>query len=175
MAWVSSICDGLLAGIFIVSGLSKARRPLRAALALRNFRVIRRVRPGIGRLVGAIEFAAAVAVLIAPWAWGAYLPVDALLTIFVILIARSLARGEDFACACFGETGSHLSTWSLLRTGGLLAMALGVSVASTQNSFNIGVVEHIRGISVGVCLSSCCFLIGGLVQTAPFRTRIADA
>ncbi len=52
------------------------------------------------------------------------LPLTAgLLWLFVILIARSLLSGRDFACFCFGETDSRLSRMTLVRTGALALLA----------------------------------------------------
>lgn len=174
MNWLPSVVSGLLAGIFTVSGVSKLSRPYQAALALRNFRVANRVRPGAGRLVGVIEVAAALAVT--PGFWAGYVPAALLLAIFTVLIARSLARGEHFACNCFGEHGGELTAFSLLRSAGLLIIAgAGGLAAYLKFAPHLGFPEHVLGLCTGVCLAAGAFAVAGLVSTAPFSKGLSDA
>ena len=112
--------------VFAWSGLAKLRRPTLAAMAMNDFGVIRKIRPGLGSALGAIELLLAVAlvtgmipVLTLPFTAG-------LLWLFVLLIARSLWLGKDFSCFCFGDGDSRLSRLTLVRTTvlALLATAL---------------------------------------------------
>jgi hypothetical protein len=113
----------VLAIIFVWSGVAKLRRPTLAAMAITDFGVLRRVRPRLGSALGGTE------VLLALFlATGTlpmlFLPVTAgLLWLFVLLIARSLWSGKDFACFCFGEADSRLSRWTLIRTAALATLA----------------------------------------------------
>ena len=53
-----------------------------------------------------------------------FLPVTAgLLWLFVLLIAKSLLSGRDFACFCFGDADSRLSRLTLVRTATLALLA----------------------------------------------------
>ena len=91
--------------------------------------VLRRVRPRLGSLLGGAE------VLLALFlATGTlpmlFLPATAgLLWLFVVLIARSLWSGKDFACFCFGDADSRLSRWTLIRTVALAVLASLLAVA----------------------------------------------
>jgi hypothetical protein len=116
----------VLAIVFVWSGLAKLRRPALAAMAMNDFGILRRVRPGLGRALGAVELLLALS-LITGTLLVVVLPVTAaLLWFFVLLIARSLWLGEDFSCFCFGDADSRLSRVTLVRTTvlALLASAL---------------------------------------------------
>ena len=113
----------VLAIVFVWSGLAKLRRPALAALAMNDFGLVRRVRPGLGRALGAAELLLALFLII-----GALpvvvLPFTAvLLWFFVLLIARSLWLGKDFSCFCFGDADSRLSRLTLFRTAALALLA----------------------------------------------------
>jgi hypothetical protein len=116
----------VLAIVFVWSGLAKLRRPALAAMAMNDFGILRRVRPGLGRALGAVELLLALS-LITGTLLVVVLPVTAaLLWFFVLLIARSLWLGKDFSCFCFGDADSRLSRVTLVRTTvlALLASAL---------------------------------------------------
>ena len=49
--------------------------------------------------------------------------------IFVLLIAKSLLSGKDFACFCFGDADSRLSRLTLVRTGALALLASVLAIA----------------------------------------------
>ncbi|HEX5847916.1 MAG TPA: MauE/DoxX family redox-associated membrane protein [Rubrobacter sp.] len=109
--------------VFAWSGLAKLRRPTLAAMAMNDFGVIRKIRPGLGSALGAMELLLAVAlvtgmipVLTLPFTAG-------LLWLFVLLIARSLWLGKDFSCFCFGDGDSRLSRLTLVRTTALALLA----------------------------------------------------
>jgi hypothetical protein len=119
----------ILAIVFAWSGVAKLRRPTLAAVAIRDFGVLRRVRPGLGSALGAAELLVALTLATGTLAV-VFLPITAgLLWFFVLLIARSLLSGEDFACFCFGETDSRLSRLTLVRTGALALLATVLAVA----------------------------------------------
>jgi hypothetical protein len=113
----------VLAIIFVWSGLAKLRRPALAAMAMNDFGILHRVRPGLGRALGAVELLLAV-FLITGTLLVVILPVTAgLLWFFVLLIARSLWLGKDFSCFCFGDADSRLSRLTLVRTTALALLA----------------------------------------------------
>ena len=113
----------ILAIIFVWSGVAKLRRPTLAAMAMMDFGVLRRVRPRLGSALGAAELLLALS-LIAGVLPALVLPVTAgLLWFFVLLIARGLLSGEDFACFCFGDSASRLSRLTLVRTVALALLA----------------------------------------------------
>ena len=119
----------ILAIVFAWSGVAKLRKPTLAAKAMMDFGVIRRVRPTLGRALGAAELLVAT-FLVTGTLPVLFLPVTAgLLWFFALLIAKSLLSGEDFACFCFGETDSRLSRLTLVRTGALALLASVLAVA----------------------------------------------
>lgn len=171
MAFGACVAAGVLAAVFAVSGAGKLRRPYAAAVALRRFGLLRRPGKPAGRLAGAVEAAAALAVAVRPGGWPGYVPVALLLTLFTVLIGRSLARGERFSCNCFGEHGGRLSAWSLARTVTLLALAAGAAWAGRDTGAGV----QVTGMCTGICLTALAFLVAGLRRTAPFSTELADA
>jgi hypothetical protein len=48
---------GLIAALFVAGGVPKIRKPFGPAIALVRFGLVSRVRPGLGRLLGAVEVA----------------------------------------------------------------------------------------------------------------------
>jgi methylamine utilization protein MauE len=119
----------ILAIVFVWSGVAKLRQPTLAAVAMMDFGVLRRVRPRLGSALGAAELLLAL-LLISGTLPALFLPVVAgLLWLFVLLIAKSLLSGEDFACFCFGDAESRLSRLTLVRTGALALLASVLAVA----------------------------------------------
>lgn len=113
----------VLAIIFMWSGGAKLRQPTLAAMAMMDFGVLRRVRPRLGSALGAAELLLAL-LLVTGTLPVLFLPITAgLLWFFVLLIAKSLRSGKDFACFCFGETDSRLSGLTLVRTATLALLA----------------------------------------------------
>src|SRR5918999_5905361 len=119
----------ILAIVFVWSGVAKLRKPTLAAVAMMDFGVLRRVRPRLGSALGAAELLLAL-LLITGALPALFLPVTAgPLLLFLLLIARSLWSGKDFACFCFGEADSKLSSWTLIRTATLALLASLLAVA----------------------------------------------
>jgi hypothetical protein len=113
----------ILAIVFVWSGVAKLRQPTLAAVAMVDFGVLRWVRPRLGSALGAAELLLAL-LLIAGTLPALLLPVTAgLLWLFVLLIAKSLLSGKDFACFCLGDADSRLSRLTLVRTGALALLA----------------------------------------------------
>jgi hypothetical protein len=95
-----------------------------------DFGVLRRVRPRLGSALGAAELLLAL-FLVTGTLPVLFLPITAgLLWFFVLLIAKSLWSGKDFACFCFGETDSKISALTLVRTATLALLASMLTVAS---------------------------------------------
>jgi hypothetical protein len=119
----------ILAIVFVWSGVAKLRKPTLAAVAMMDFGVLRRVRPRIGSALGAAELLLAL-LLISGALPVLFLPLAAgLLWLFVLLIAKSLLSGKDFACFCFGDSDSRLSRLTLVRTGALALLASVLAIA----------------------------------------------
>ena len=120
---VYGVAAWFLAGVFAWSGVAKLRRPSLAAIAMVDFGVVRKARKGLGVALGAAEVALALALALKVLPTFFLCVAAVLLWFFVLLIGRSLAAGERFACFCFGDDDSRLSRWTLLRTGALAVLA----------------------------------------------------
>jgi hypothetical protein len=148
----------VLAIIFAWSGISKLRQPILAAMAMVDFGVLRRVRPYLGSALGAAELS--LALLLATGTLpNLFLPVAAaLLWVFVLLIAKSLWSGKQFACFCFGEADSELSRLTLVRTAALALLASVVAVASPPKGTHPGF-----GSTYALQAASAAAIVGAIV------------
>jgi hypothetical protein len=155
----------ILVTVFLWSGLAKLRRPATAATALSDFGVTRTPSAPLGTALGAVEAVLAVSLA----ATSAHADVRALvpalaacvlLWSFTFLIMRSLHRGDDFACHCFGESEDRLSRWTAVRTAGLAVLAtgaVGVNVTAEHSAGTEAVaLSAVAGLAVvgGTALAS---------------------
>ena len=125
----------ILGIVFVWSGVAKLRRPTLAAVAMRDFGILRRVKPRLGGALGAAELLLAMCLLTGTLS-AVSLPVTAgLLWSFVLLIGRALISGEDFACFCFGDGDSRLSRLTLARTAALALLASILAVAPPTGGY----------------------------------------
>lgn len=108
------------AWVFAWSGGTKLADPKRAAWALVDFGVARRLSVARGLALGVCE------VLLGVWLatqWGvagALGVATVLLLVFAVLIGRSLRQEASFSCACFGGS-EPLSAKTLARTATMAA------------------------------------------------------
>lgn len=112
-----------LAWTFLWSGVEKLRQPILAAFAMVDFGVVRHVRPAFGYMLAAGEIGLAFFLAVGLLPRFTIVVTTCLYWIFVFLIARSLSRGDSFACLCFGDSSSTLSKLTLLRTLALACLA----------------------------------------------------
>jgi hypothetical protein len=119
----------ILAIVFVWSGVAKLRQPTLAAVAMMDFGVLHRVRPRLGSTLGAAELLLALLLISGTLPAPSLLVAAGLLWLFVLLIAKSLLSGKDFACFCFGDADSRLSRLTLVRTGALALLASVLAVA----------------------------------------------
>jgi uncharacterized membrane protein YphA (DoxX/SURF4 family) len=56
----------------------------------------------------------------------------ALLSVFIAFMLWALAHGDLFGCGCFGDFGSRLSWWDVLRDGIFILLALAGFLAPTR-------------------------------------------
>lgn len=115
----------VLAAVFVLAAVTKARRPADTArefaeLGLSGATVLARVVP-------TIELGCAAALLLVP-AYGG-MASFALLAAFSAVLVTVIRSGRVVTCSCFGGVGSRpVSPLTLVRNGGLLALA---AVAAT--------------------------------------------
>ncbi|WP_214316808.1 MauE/DoxX family redox-associated membrane protein [Nonomuraea sediminis] len=155
---------GLLAALFVASGVPKIRRPFGLAIALVRFGVVSRVRPGLGRLLGAAEVLVGLAVLLVPRAALAAL---LLLVAFTAVIVRSLLAGQSVECACFG-TGEMTSWVSVVRNVVLIGVSVFVGLAPAAP----GLDQLITGLLLGTTVTCGYLLISTMVHLKPFTARL---
>lgn len=116
-----------LAAMFAFTGIEKLRQPDRAALALIDFRLVRRFDRRWGIAAGTTEVAVAAALVAGPAVLPAALAAASLLWFFAWLLARSLVRGDRFACFCFGDLDADISFVGLARTVVLALVTSGLA------------------------------------------------
>ncbi|GGO66680.1 MauE/DoxX family redox-associated membrane protein [Nonomuraea cavernae] len=158
---------GLLAALFIASGIPKIRRPFDLALALVRFGVAGRVRPGLGRLLGAVEVAVGVAVAVSPMLLPAAVAALLLLVAFTAVVLRSLAAGRSVECACFG-IGERTSPATVVRNLVLMGVASYVAFAPGLPTLD----QRISGILAGTLLTCGYLLISAMAVVKPFSARL---
>lgn len=158
---------GLLAALFLASGVPKIRRPFGLALALIRFGVVKRVRPGLGRLLGVVEVAAGVAVAVSPVLSPAALVALALLVAFTAVVVRSVLAGQSVECACFG-TGETTSWATVARNLVLIGVAAFVAAVPVVPSME----QRISGLLIGGAITCGYLLISTLAVLKPFSVRI---
>src|SRR5688572_9438782 len=108
---LSGALTWLLAGVFAIAGTTKLRRPAVAAMAMLDFRIVRRPRPVLGAALGALELTLAVALVLGVAPAPTLAAAALLLAVFAALIARALRAGDTFACFCLGDDDSEISRW----------------------------------------------------------------
>lgn len=171
---VLSVSLGLLAAVFLTSGYGKLVRPFPAALAMVRFRVVRRVRPWHGVLLGAGEVALGL------WLVSGLTPAISaagalvLLGVFLLLVSTALLRGEHFSCACLGARGSPLSGVSLLRNG----LLVGVATLAVWSALGVTAPPdpqiRVLGLAVGaltICISMTAAAVAELRVFSDAMTR----
>src|SRR4051794_7272653 len=115
----------LLAGVFVVAGVSKLRDRAGSQKAVADFGVPSVLAPALGILLPLAELAVAGALIPAATAWWGALGAFVLLLLFVVGIAANLARGRKPDCHCFGQLHSAPAGWSTLVRNGILAAIAG--------------------------------------------------
>jgi hypothetical protein len=153
----------VLAIVFAWSGATKLRRPTPAAIAMVDFGVLRRVRPALGSALGAAELLLAVSLITGAFPAVSLPAAAVLLWVFVLLIAKSLWSGDRFACFCFGDAGSRLSGWTLLRTI-VLALLGSVLVVALPSAGDYAVF----GETYALQMASAMALVGAIVLGGQF-------
>jgi thiol-disulfide isomerase/thioredoxin len=119
----------LLAAVFGVASATKLADIRRSRAAVAGFGVPERLASALGTLLPLAELAIAVALLPAESARVGALGAVALLSVFVVAIARSMMRGEAPDCHCFGQLHSEpAGARTLARNVALAAVAAFVVV-----------------------------------------------
>jgi len=125
----------LLAAVFAVAAVAKLGDREGTAATLGEFGVAESIRRPTAIALPLAELAIAVVLLPATTAaWGA-LAAALFLAAFTAAVARTLLRGREVDCNCFGSLGpSRISRWTLARNVLLLVLAGGVAIAAQSDS-----------------------------------------
>lgn len=114
----------LLAAVFLLAGFAKLADRQGASKALRGFGLPPAFAQPLSLLLSLAEIAVAVALIPVALAWYGACAALALLSIFIIGIAITLARGRSPDCHCFGQLHSApVGRGTLIRNGILGAFA----------------------------------------------------
>ncbi len=167
-----------LALIFTWSGIVKLRSPALTAMAMMDFRVVRRVHPRLGLALGAVELLLALSLAIRMFPQSSLLITTLLLWLFTLLIARSLWSGESFACFCFGNVDSRLSGTALVRTVSLAILSAMVLLAVPPDASRFLSEDNALQAILASSLLGIVILAGylpGLLRwnRDPYGTRVA--
>jgi uncharacterized membrane protein YphA (DoxX/SURF4 family) len=124
-----------LAAVFGYAAWIKLQQPwMLFAFAVDNYHVLPQWAVlVVARFLPWFELLLAVVLLIGLWQRISTAAASALLILFFSLMVRAYARGEAFDCGCFGP-GDAISPLTLLRDGGLLAVALILAIAAWRRS-----------------------------------------
>ncbi len=173
MAELGTAAAWLLAAVFGVAGVAKARRPHETAGTFRRLGV---PAPRLAaRLVPAAEVALALALLVAP----APAAVLALLALagFTAVLVRALGSGLRVACGCFGSTGAEPVGPADLVRNGLLAIAGLVALAGPLLAGAAPLVPGPPSLPALVAASAAAILgavVLALVRVARATGRLLD-
>jgi len=120
----------VLAAVFVVAAAGKLAARSRTIETLAQFGVPASLRGPAAIALPLAELAIAVALLPAATAVPAAIAAALLLAAFTAAVLRTLARGEDVDCNCFGSVGwSRITRWTAARNVLLLAVALTIAIA----------------------------------------------
>src|SRR3954453_4768382 len=115
----------LLAGVFVVAGVTKLRDRAGSQKAVADFGVPSVLAPALGILLPLAELVVAGSLMPTATAWWGALGALVLLLLFVVGIAVNLARGRKPECHCFGQLHSAPAGWKTLARNGVLAAVAG--------------------------------------------------
>ena len=123
----------VLALVFVVAGAAKLADPKGSRQAIVDFGVPATLATPFGLLLPLAELAVAVALIPASTAWWGAVGALVLLTVFVVGIGNSLARGRKPNCHCFGQLHSAPAGGKTLARNATLAAVAGFVVWQGYN------------------------------------------
>lgn len=155
----------LLAAVFLLAGAAKLADLVGSSKAFIGFGLPRRLALILSLLLAPAEIVVAVALIPLTMAWYGACGALALLSIFIIGIGISLARGRKPDCHCFGQLHSAPVGWRTLIRNGILAAAAGWLVFRGPAHVGPSLWDHLvsagdnerRFFIFGACVM--CFLL----------------
>lgn len=138
---MADVFTWILVGVFAWSGIVKLKNPIAAAMAMVDFNVVRRARRLYGFGLGAAETTLAVWLALGLRPQAALGAASILFATFVILIGRSLTRGAEFTCHCFGDDEGKISVKTLARALMLLSLSGLLFLAAPIEEGSLGATD----------------------------------
>lgn len=114
----------LLAGLFLVSGITKLSNRQSFYETLINFGIPKKTHKALGLFLPWIEITLAIFLLLPYTVWVGGVISLILIAIFTILISYNLIKKKYPACNCFGVDNKPINAFTLLRNIGLIACSL---------------------------------------------------
>jgi thiol-disulfide isomerase/thioredoxin len=149
----------LLAGIFLLAGLTKLADRAGSRQALIDFGLPTTLATPFGILLPLAELATAAALIPTSTAWWGAIGALALLLLFVAGISINLARGRKPDCRCFGQLHSAPAGWPTLARNGALAVVASFVVWQGKEGAGPSAVGWLGAITTAQLLA----LISGLI------------
>jgi hypothetical protein len=121
----------LLAGVFLLSGVSKSKSRTDFDAFVASVRDLALVRfsaaMGVARAVIGAELAIALMLVVGVSERVSFALAAALLAVYCATIAVVIRRGGRTSCRCLGASALPLGPWHLVRNGALIAVAVAAS------------------------------------------------
>ncbi|HEY4331777.1 MAG TPA: MauE/DoxX family redox-associated membrane protein, partial [Ilumatobacteraceae bacterium] len=176
MVWVAIFARAVVGIVFVAAGAGKLADRAGPGAGMADFGVPARFTTAAGYTLSIVELiVAALVIADGTAAWGAS-AAAALLLLFSIVIARSLARGATPDCHCFGAVHSAPMSHSLLwRDLGLAAIAIVVAVFTFAHHGRgaLADVQHRVGTTAVVLGAALIVSVFALVVMAGALRRLA--
>jgi peroxiredoxin/uncharacterized membrane protein YphA (DoxX/SURF4 family) len=155
-----SIARLLLAAVFVTAGVAKLADLPGSRRAIRGFGVPERAAVAVGVLLPLLELAIAIALVPAATERLGSVGALALLLVFMAAIARSMARGEQPDCHCFGQLhSSPAGGATLVRNAGLAGLAGFVLIAGASQTDAVSATGWIGRLSGQQLFTGSAFLL----------------
>lgn len=116
-----------LGTLFVYASLDKIRYPGPFSDTVVNYHVLPEIAVNLfGLWLPVVEFVAGALLLLGVWSQAASGLILSMLVLFLVAIIQGVARGIDTHCGCFtqGGKGDPISTWTILRDVGFLAVGI---------------------------------------------------
>lgn len=166
-----------LALVFTWSGISKLLQRQATARSLASFGLGDRRHEGPAVLLALLELMLAGALwtasfLAASYGAAALGATLVLLLAFTVAVARAVARGESFACMCFGDETAPIGAGTVVRNLGLLAVAAAGLVTTFRADGNrLAGADYLTGVCLVTAILGVTVLSARLV---PLRRALID-
>jgi uncharacterized membrane protein YphA (DoxX/SURF4 family) len=151
---------------FVVAGLGKALTPpSRTAATIRSYGIssVTVARAGSGALP-AVELVLGLCIVSGFSLEVSCIATVALLLLFNWLVFRSLRRGSDFTCSCFGILSqAPIGFGLILRNSGLIGLAVCVLAGRAQTGLFAAGVPDFRDYPTGIATPAALLIYCGLL------------